>query len=68
MKITAIKQQQKLADRFSVFVDDKYAFSFTTNELLEQKLAVGDELDAGEVKKLKKLAIDGKIYHAALNY
>lgn len=68
MKITAIKQQQKRTDRFSIFVDDKYAFSFTGSELLEQKLAVGDELDASEVKKLKKLAADDKIYHATLNY
>lgn len=68
MKITKIAAQVKRADRYSVFVDEKYAFSLSADQLLEQKLAAGDELDSSEVKKLKKLSADDKIYNAALNY
>lgn len=68
MKITKIAAQVKRLGRYSIFVDEKYSFSLSADQLLAQKLAVGDELDASEVKKLKKLSADDKIYNAALNY
>lgn len=68
MKITKIASQVKRADRYSIFVDDKYSFSLSADQLLEQKLAVGDELAASEVKRLKKLSTDDKFYNAALNF
>lgn len=68
MKITKIASQVKRADRFSIFVDEKYSFSLSADQLLAQKLAVGDELAASDVKKLKQLSADDKIYNAALNY
>lgn len=68
MKVTSIKQQVKRAGRYSIFVDEKYAFSLSDDKLLEQKLAVGDELEASAVKKLKQLSADDKIYNASLNY
>lgn len=67
-KITKIASQVKKADRYSIFVDEKYSFSLSADQLLAQKLAVGDELEAGDVKKLKKLSADDKIYNASLNY
>lgn len=68
MKITKISAQVKRPDRFSIFVDEKYSFSLSANQLLEQKLASGDELTEAELKRLKKLSDDDKIYAAALNY
>lgn len=68
MKITAIKQQAKRADRYSIFVDEKYSFSLSADQLLAQKLVVGDQLEAADVKRLKKLSADDKIYNAAINY
>ncbi len=68
MKITKIASQVKNASRYSIFVDEKYSFSLSADQLLEQRIAVGDELAANEVKKLKKLSADDKIYNAALNY
>lgn len=68
MKITSIKQQVKKTDRYSVFVDEKYAFSLSESALLESKLASGDELSAEQVKEYKKLSEDDKLYNKALRY
>lgn len=61
MKITAIKAQVKNENRVSIFVDGKYSFSLTLDQLLEQKIKKNDELDENEVKNLKKLSDEGKI-------
>ena len=68
MKITAIKQQVKRADRYSVFVDDKYAFSFSESGLIASGLASGQELTPAELKSLKKAAGLDKAYGQALRY
>lgn len=61
MKITAIKQQAKNENRASVFVDDKYSFSLTLDQLINEKLKKGLELTDADVKSLKKKSADGKL-------
>ena len=68
MRITAIKVQVKNPDRVSVFVDEKYGFSLSLDELLQQKLKNGDELDTGDVKRLKKISDDGKLRMRSLEW
>ncbi len=68
MKITSIKQQVKNPERVSVFVDDKYSFSLSLNELLAQKIKKDDELDQADVKRFKKISADGKIKARALEW
>jgi len=68
MKITAIKQQVKRSDRYSVFVDDKYAFSFSESGLIQSGLASGQELTPADLKSLKKAAGLDKAYGQALRY
>lgn len=68
MVITAVKQQIKKTDRYSVFVDGKYAFSLSESALLDSKLAAGDELSSEQVKKFKKLSEDDKLYNQTLRY
>jgi regulatory protein len=68
MKITSIKQQVKRTDRYSVFVDDKYAFSLSESGLIKSGLASGQELDAAELRQLKKAAGLDKAYGNALRY
>ncbi|HUS26021.1 MAG TPA: RecX family transcriptional regulator [Nevskiaceae bacterium] len=68
MKITAIKQQVKRTDRYSVFVDGTYAFSLSESGLLESRLASGQELDAASLRQLKKTAGLDKAYGNALRY
>ena len=67
MKITDIKQQVKRQDRYSIYVDGKYVFSFSENELLSLGLRVGQEFDEGELEKLKKSAIEDKAYMRSLD-
>src|SRR5581483_5563795 len=61
MKITALKQQIKNPERVSVFVDGKYEFSLSLDELLRERLKKDTELDKAKVKKLKKTSADGKL-------
>lgn len=68
MKITAIKQQVKRSDRYSIFVDDAYAFSLSESGLIESGLASGQEVDAVELKRLKQVAGIDKAYGNALRY
>ena len=68
MKITAIKQQVKNPERVSVFVDGKYEFSLTLDELLQQKLKNGVELEKPDVKRLKKISADGKLRTRAMEW
>jgi regulatory protein len=68
MVISAIKQQLKRKDRYSVFVDGKFAFSLSESGLIESRLASGQELTAGELATLKQAAGLDKAYGNALRY
>ncbi len=68
MKITAIKQQVKNSQRVSIFVDEKYSFSLSLDELVAQKLKKDQELSLADVKKLKKISDDGKLRARSLEW
>lgn len=68
MKITSIKQQERLKGRYSIFVDEKYAFSLSADALLGERLTTGQELDESQLKAYKKLSADDKAYGLALAY
>ncbi|HEY5549992.1 MAG TPA: RecX family transcriptional regulator [Candidatus Saccharimonadales bacterium] len=68
MKITVIKQQAKNPERVSVFVDGKYEFSLSFDELLQQKLKNGYELEKADIKRLKKISADGKLRLRAVEW
>lgn len=68
MRITAIKQQAKRTDRYSVFVDGRYAFSLSEAGLIGSRLSSGQELDAAGLKDFKKAAGLDKAYYNALRY
>jgi regulatory protein len=67
MRITAIKQQVKRQDRYSIYVDEKYLFSFSENELISSGLKVGQELSEQELLALKDQAVLDKAYDRTLN-
>lgn len=67
MKVTTIKQQVKRADRYSIYVDGKYAFSFSEGELLNSGLRTGLEFDEAGLAELKDRAVQDKAYDRALN-
>ena len=68
MKITAIKQQVKNPERVSIFVDGKYEFSLSLDELVKYKLKNDAELDKADIKKFKKISADGKLRARALEW
>lgn len=67
MKITAIKQQVKRADRYSIYGDEKYLFSFSESELLSSGIRIGQELDEDRLSELKDKAVIDKAYDRAIN-
>jgi regulatory protein len=68
MKITAIKQQVKNPQRVSIFVDEKYSFSLSLDELVNHKLKKDLELSQADVKRLKKFSDDGKLRARSLEW
>lgn len=68
MRITALKQQIKNPQRVSIFVDEKYSFSLSLDELVKYKLKKDAELSEQDVKKYKKLSEDGKLRARALEW
>jgi regulatory protein len=68
MKITKISVQVKQAGRYSVFVDEKYAFSLSDTALLESKLVPGQELTKEELDHWKQASQDDKVLGRALQY
>lgn len=67
MKITDIKQQVKRADRYSVYGDGKYLFSFSEAELLATGLRINQEFTDDELAELRAKAVIDKGYDSALN-
>jgi regulatory protein len=68
MKITSIKQQVKNPERVSIFVEGKYEFSLSLDELVKYKLKNNQELDKADVKKFKKISADGKLRMRSLEW
>jgi regulatory protein len=68
MQITAIKQQVKRAERYSIYVDEKYSYKLSESHLLEQGQVTGQELTKDELEKYKQLSVDDKLYNQVLGY
>ena len=66
MQITALKKQVNNPERVSVFVDGKYSFSLSLDEVIAEKIKTGVELDTAQLKRLQKISTDGKIKARAL--
>lgn len=65
MKITDIKAQVKRQGRYSIYVDEKYSFSLSENELLTVGLRIGQEYTPEEFNQLQKKAVLDKAYMRA---
>ena len=66
MKLSDIKRQANSKHRFSIFIDQKYAFSLSQAEIVKNDLKIGKEIDEGELKRLKVLSAQDKLYIMAL--
>ena len=67
MRVSDIKQQVKRADRYSIYIDGKYACSFSESELLKLGLRIGQELTVSEFEDLKTNAVLDKAYDRSIN-
>jgi regulatory protein len=66
--ITGIEKQKRQKNRYSIYIDNEYAFSLYDNILLKYGLKVGLKVD---VEWLKKLIIEddmNRAYNLSLNY
>jgi regulatory protein len=68
MKITDIKQQKRSEGRFSVYVDDQFAFGLSDLELSTSGLQVGQELSESEIKGYEDLGELEKAYNRAITF
>jgi len=68
MKISAIKVQVKRAGRYSIFVDEKYAFSLSDGALLDQKIYIGQEVTPEQLAAYKDTSALDKAYGLTLAY
>ena len=68
MKITGIAVQMRNAGRYSVFVDEQYAFSLSADALLESHLVHGQEVTTSDVARYKTLSAEDKAYNLTVAY
>lgn len=66
--ITDIRQQSRRTDRYSIYLDKRYAFSLSELELSSSGLRRGRELSDGDVEYWRRQSGEGKAYDAALKY
>lgn len=67
MKVTKIEAQVKQKGRYSIYIDDKFAFGISELGLINSGLRIGQEFSAAEVENLKDTAKTDKIYHRTLD-
>lgn len=67
MRVTAIKQQVKRVDRYSIYLDGKYTFSLGEGELLKLGLYTGQELTEAELTNYRNESEQGKWFDKTLN-
>lgn len=62
MRISDIKLQVRDSNRVSVYVDNKYSFSLTIEQINQLKIKVGNIYDESEIKLFKRESKIGKVY------
>lgn len=67
-EITAVKPQKKRSGRFNVYLDGKFAFGVSAEELTLNKLKIGRQLTEAEVERLRAGLDFQKLLDKALKY
>jgi len=68
MRITAIEQQKKNANRCSVFIDGEFAFGMLEMDAYLMGLKEGNEISPEELTKLKETVVLAEAKNLALKY
>lgn len=67
-QVTKIEPQKKNTNRFNVFIDEKFAFGISAQNLLEKSLKVGKILTAADIEKIAKYENLSKLQDIAMHY
>lgn len=68
LKITKISRQLKRPDRYSIYINDKYAFSLHEYQIADSGVRIGRILSQDELKNFETESQFGKAYQRSLNY
>lgn len=68
MKLTKIEQQKKDPKRYSLYLDDQFAFSIHEDVLIECALYKGQNLTEEQIEKIQAKELFSKGYQKALTY
>lgn len=66
--ITKLSSQARRKDLVNVFINEKYSFSAKLEDVLIQKIKVGQIISPSQISRLKKLKIDKNIYDLVIKY
>lgn len=67
-RVTRLVAQQRDPARVNVFLDGKYAFSLSADEVIKRQLAVGQSLSRKLVAELESLSDEEKLFAKLLNF
>ncbi len=65
-RVTALTRQRRDPERINIFLDGAFAFGLGAEVVLREGLAIGDELTAADVGRLRSLDESGKATSTAL--
>lgn len=68
MQISKISKQKKRNDRYNVYVDDKFMFSLSANDLLKAKIAKGDQASSKDIENFKRMSAKSLLMDHAIAY
>ena len=66
MKITKIEKQKKRKDRFNVYADDEFVCGLSEDTIIDESLALGQEIDQKEIEKLVEKDQSAKAFDKAI--
>ena len=66
--VTDVSEQVKSKGFYNIFVDGKFSFSLSENDLDKFDIKIGRSLDDEQIEDLKKASGAGKCYNYALRY
>ena len=67
-QITAVQQQVKNTNRYSIFIDDKFAFGIDEGALIQLSIKKGQEVDEKQFAEFLRKSEQGKLYQKVLRF
>ena len=68
MKITKIEKQKKRKDRFNVYANDEFVCGLSEDTIIDEALAIGQEIDQKEIEKLVEKDQSSKAFDKAIRF